>query len=141
MQTRSFRLSPEDLVAIRTIADHLALTSRRSPNQTKALSWAVAQGVAAVEAAEKQGCDIPAGLRDEIKDAASLLQRLALTWERTAASALWEARAQKRALSAQETELNQLRSRVTQLEADLERAKSTPYLPPKEEAVPEAGLL
>ena len=76
MPQRSFRVSDECLDDLNRIAEHLAQLDHHAPNQTRALAWAVARGIDAIEQGEKQAKAIPAGIDDQIRRAAELLRGL-----------------------------------------------------------------
>ena len=128
MPQRSFRLSDECLADLNRIAERLALLDRHAPNQTKALAWAVARGVDAIEHAEKEAKGIPAGIEDQIKHVSGLLHGLAQSWRRAAVHGQMTRFSRDAEQNRQETELKQLRGRVAELEADLERARAKPYI-------------
>jgi hypothetical protein len=129
MPQRSFRLSDEDLAHLVRIAEHLAVLDRRAPNQTRALSWAIARALDAIGKADAAAKEIPEGIATQLVDAAELLRALSEKWRRAGYQARDDARKVQSANSARDRENEQLRKQVANLEAELERARAQPYGP------------
>ena len=140
MPQRSFRVSDECLDDLNRIAEHLAQLDHHAPNQTRALAWAVARGIDAIEQGEKQAKAIPAGIDDQIRRAAELLRGLSERWREAAQQSTWARSRREEEQRQQESELKQLREQVVALEADLGRARAKPYREPGKpsEPTPEA---
>ena len=78
---RSFRLGAEALLNLDKVADHLARTSGKPRNLTTALTWALAQGVTAVEQAEGRQEKLPDTIRGQLGRLVETMKAVQLEWE------------------------------------------------------------
>jgi plasmid stabilization system protein ParE len=127
MPQRSFRVSDAALTDLSSIAAHLARLNHRAPNQTAALAWAIARGVDALAKSEALGGQIPESLQQQVEGAARELSNLASSWRRAADFQSINLHRKATAAAEVAAENEALRQRVTELEAELERAKAIPY--------------
>lgn len=127
MIQRSFRLDSDTLEGLNKIAEHLAQGTHKSPNQTTALAWAISRGLDAVENVQSKAKEIPEGLHQQILKAGSMMQDLAKQWESAVYHAAQGARWKGDKMAAEKAELEQLRRRVPELEAEIEKFKARPY--------------
>jgi plasmid stabilization system protein ParE len=127
MQQRSYRLSDESVADLGSIAGHLARLNHQAPNQTAALAWAIARGVDALAKSEALGEQIPESLQQQVEEAARDLSALASSWRK--AADFRSINLHRKAIADAEVaaENEALKQRVTELEAELERAKAIPY--------------
>ena len=112
MVQRSFRLSPEDLADLNRVAERLAVLDRRPANQTRALAWAIAQAVDAIDRIERLGDEIPGSMQGQLTQATVLLDKLVKRWRWAGRSASGSA-ADRAVLEAENAAL---RDRVRELE-------------------------
>ncbi len=118
MPQRSFRVAAEVLDDLGRLAKHLATLDRQPANQTKALAWAVARGIDAMEAAERKAEKAASDMHSEML---SELRRLSDTCEE------WEemVRNDRRARDDQTKELAVHRRRLPFLEERLRQPDSS----------------
>lgn len=127
MLQRSFRLSEDDLSHLARIADYLARLDKRPANQTRALAWAIARGIEAVEKADSEAREVPESLLPQIGQAADLLRRLSDQWLMTVRHATAHHAGVRLAKVDLAAENDVLAKRNRELEAEVERLRAKPF--------------